>query len=98
MIRLNIGNAFDVVGERKQTNFVKVSDRVIEETYQIKLRNHKKDAVEVRVVEHLFRWSNWELKNLTQDYLKTDAQTIEFRVNIPADGEKIVNYTVRYAW
>ena len=98
MIRLNIGNAFDVVGERKQTNFVKVSDRVIEETYQIKLRNHKKDAVEVRVVEHLFRWSNLELKNLTQDYLKTDAQTIEFRVNIPADGEKIVNYTVRYAW
>jgi len=92
MIRLNIGNAFDVVGERKQTNFTKVSDRVIEETYQIKIRNHKKEAVEVRAVEHLFRWSNWELKNLTQDYIKTDAQTIEFRVNVPADGEKVVNY------
>ncbi len=98
MIRLNIGNAFDVVGERKQMNFTKVSDRVIEETYQIKIRNHKKEAVEVRAVEHLFRWSNWELKNLNQDYIKTDAQTIEFRVNVPADGEKIVNYTVRYSW
>ncbi|MBI5301915.1 MAG: DUF4139 domain-containing protein [Chloroflexi bacterium] len=98
MIRLNIGNAFDVVGERKQMNFTKVSDRVIEETYQIKLRNHKKEAVEVRAVEHLFRWSNWELKNLTQDYIKTDAQTIEFRVGVPSDGEKVVNYTVRYSW
>jgi len=98
MMRLNIGNAFDVVGERKQTNFTKVSDRVIEETYQIKLRNHKKEAVEVRAVEHLFRWSNWELKNLNQDYIKTDAQTIEFRVSVPPDGEKVVNYTVRYAW
>jgi hypothetical protein len=98
MIRLNIGNAFDVVGERKQTNFSKISDRVIEETYEIKLRNHKKEAVEVRVVEHLFRWSNWQILKSSLDYSKTDAQTIEFRAKIPPDGESVLNYTIRYSW
>ncbi len=98
MIRLNIGNAFDVVGERKQTNFTKISDRVIEETYEIKLRNHKKEAVEVRVVERLFRWSNWQIMRSTQDYAKLDAQTIEFRVNVKPDGESVLSYTVRYSW
>jgi hypothetical protein len=97
-IRLNIGNAFDVVGERKQTNFTRVNDRTIEETYEIKLRNHKKEAVEVRVVEHLFRWSNWQILKSTQDYAKTDAQTMEFRVKVAPDGESTVNYTVRYSW
>ncbi len=98
MIRLNIGNAFDVVGERKQTNFSKLSDRVIEETYEIKLRNHKKEAIEVRVVERLFRWSNWQILKSNQDYTKTDAQTIEFRVKVAPSGESAVNYTVRYSW
>ncbi len=98
IIRLNIGNAFDVVGERKQTNFNKLSDRVIEETYEIKLRNHKKEAVEVRVVEHLFRWSNWQIVKSNQDYTKLDSQTIEYRVKVAPDGESTVNYTVRYSW
>jgi hypothetical protein len=98
MIRLNIGNAFDVVGERKQMNFSKIGDRVIEETYEIKLRNHKKEAVEVRVVEHLFRWSNWQILKSNQDFTKTDAQTMEFRVKVAPDGESTVNYTVRYSW
>lgn len=98
MIRLNIGNAFDVVGERKQVNFTKVSDRVIEETYEIKLRNHKKEAVEVRVVERLFRWSNWQILKTNQDFAKLDSQTIEYRVNVKPDSESVVNYTVRYSW
>ncbi len=97
-LRLNIGNAFDVVGERKQTNFSKIGDKVIEESYQITLRNHKKEAVEVRVVEHLFRWSNWQIVKSTADYAKLDAQTIEYRVKVAPDGEQTVNYTVKYSW
>jgi len=54
--------------------------------------------VEVRVVEHMFRWSEWELIRSTLDYLKLDAQTIEFRVPVEADGEAEVEYTVRYQW
>ncbi len=97
-IRLNVGNAFDVVGERTQTNFSKTSDRSIEETYQIKLRNHKTEAVEVRAVEHLFRWSNWQILRSSTDYTKLDAQTIEFRVPIGPDAEQTVTYTVKYTW
>lgn len=98
MIRLNIGNAFDIVGERTQMKFNKISDRVIEESFQIKIRNHKKEAVEVRAVERLYRWSNWQVIQTTQDYIKLDAQTIEYRVKVAPDGEGVVNYTVRYSW
>jgi hypothetical protein len=71
---------------------------VIEETFQIKIRNHKKESVEVRAVERLYRWSNWQITQTTQDYNKLDAQTIEFRVKVAPDGEGVVNYTVRYSF
>ena len=61
-VRVTTGNAFDLVGERKQTNFhVDTGDKWIDESFEIKLRNHKKEPVEIRVVEHLYRWSNWEI-------------------------------------
>ena len=97
-IRLNLGNAFDVVGERKQTNFNKINDRTIEESYQIKVRNHKTEAVTVRVVEPLFRWSNWQITQSNQDYTKLDSQTVEYRVKVSPDSEGTVSYTVRYSW
>ena len=62
------------------------------------MRNHKTEAVEVRVVEHLFRWSNWQITQSNQDYTKLDAQTIEFRVKIAPDGESTVSYTLRFSW
>src|ERR1700720_456502 len=61
-IRVFTGNAFDVVGERKRTNFrVDSSHNWMDESFEIRVRNHKKEAVAVRVVEHLYRWSNWKL-------------------------------------
>ena len=61
-VRVTTGNAFDLVGERKQTNFrVDTGDKWIDETFEIKLRNRKKEPVEIRVVEHLYRWSNWNI-------------------------------------
>jgi hypothetical protein len=62
------------------------------------LRNHKQDAVEVRVVEHLYRWSSWEITEKSSPYLKTDAQTVEFRVQVKPDAEETVTYTVHYTW
>lgn len=97
-VRLYLGDAFDIIGERKQTDFRKLGDRSIEESYEVTVRNHKDEAVEVRVVEHLFRWSEWEITQMSQEFAKTDAQTIEYRLNIPANGESTVNYTVRYRW
>ncbi|HVU26859.1 MAG TPA: hypothetical protein VHG71_03895 [Verrucomicrobiae bacterium] len=99
-IRVTTGNSFDLVGERKQTNFkVDTGDKWLDESFEIKLRNRKKDApVEIRVVEHLYRWSSWEITAKSDDFVKKDAQTIEFRVPVKPDEERTITYTVHYSW
>lgn len=98
-VRIYTGDAFDIVGERIRTDYV-LSNRndSVEETFTIKLRNRKSEPVEVRVAERLYRWVNWEIVQHTHDFAKTDAQNIEFRVKVPADGETVVTYRVRYNW
>ena len=87
-VRLYIGDAFDIVGERVQTDFkVEYDEDWMEESYEITLRNHKDEDVEVRVVEHMFRWTEWKILEESHEHDKTDAQTIEFRVPVEADGE-----------
>jgi hypothetical protein len=60
-VRLTVGNAFDIVGERVQTNYKPLGDSGAEESFRITLRNHKEEAVEVRVVENLYRWTQWSM-------------------------------------
>jgi hypothetical protein len=98
-IRLYTGNAFDVVGERKRTNYrVDVNHNWMDESFEIRVRNHKKEAVNVRVVEHLYRWTNWKLIEQSHPWHKMDAQTIEFPVTVAPDGEQVITYTVHYSW
>jgi hypothetical protein len=98
-VRFYTGNAFDIVGERRRTYYkVSSQERWVDETFEIKLRNHKTTPAEVRVVEHLYRWSNWAISQKSDDFQKTDSQTIEYHVQIPPDKEKTVTYTVHYSW
>jgi hypothetical protein len=97
-LRLYVGDAFDVVGERVQVDFRRPSEKRLEETFEITLRNHKDEAVEVRVIEHLFRWSEWRMLRASHTYEELDASTIEFSVRVPANGESSVTYTVQYWW
>ncbi|MBZ0290578.1 MAG: DUF4139 domain-containing protein, partial [Anaerolineae bacterium] len=98
-VKIYLGNAFDLVGEHTQTNFQLIASNVLEETYEIKLRNRKDDeTVQIRVPEHLFRWSNWEILSSSTDYVKLDSNTIEFRVDVAPGEEKVITYTVRYTW
>jgi hypothetical protein len=97
MVRIYLGNAFDIVGERVQTDF-KRGDDWVTESYKITLRNHKDEPAEIRVVEHLYRWSNWKITDNSQDFEKKDSRTIEFSVPVAANGEKTVTYSVRYWW
>jgi hypothetical protein len=98
-IRVYTGNAFDVVGQRKRTNYhVDSNAHWMDESFEIRVRNHKKEAVNVRVVEHLYRWTNWKLTDQAHESHKTDAQTIEFPVTVAPDGEQVVTYTVHYSW
>lgn len=99
VIRLYTGDAFDIVGERVRTDFSMSSRQdQMEEAFEIKLRNRKTEPVEVRVTEKLYRWSNWTLVDKTHDFEKKGAQDIEFRVTVPADGETVLRYRVRYDW
>ncbi len=98
-VLVKLGSAFDIVGERKQTNFTVDADgHVITESFEIVLRNHKKDLVTVIVKENLFRWANWEITESSDKWEKQDYRTIQIPVQVPADGEKKVTYTVRYTW
>ena len=98
-VRLVLGSAFDLAGERRQSGYrVDSGKETAEESFEIKLRNHKKEPVEVRVVEHLYRWSTWRILASSDPYETIDSRTIEFRVKIPPDGEKLVTYQVRYSW
>jgi hypothetical protein len=98
-VRLYTGNAFDVVGERRQTNFrVDSNNHWVDESFEIKVRNHKNERVEVRVVEHLYRWLQWEITTSSLEHKKTDARTIEFRPTIAPGGEAVIRYTVHYTW
>jgi hypothetical protein len=98
-IRVKLGTAFDVVGERRQTDFkANTAAKVVEEAFEIKLRNHKGEPVEVIVRESMYRWSQWDLVDQSVPSQKKDARTVEFPVRIAADGEATVTYRVRYTW
>jgi hypothetical protein len=98
-VRVKLGTAFDVVGERRQTDFkLNSAGKVMEEAFEIKLRNHKSQPVEVIVRESLYRWSQWALIDQSVPSQKKDAQIVEFPVRIAADGEATVTYRVRYTW
>jgi hypothetical protein len=98
-VRLLLGNAFDLKGERRQTDFkVDNQQKTASESFEIKVRNHKKEAVEVRIVEHLYRWSTWKIATASDPYDRSDSRTIEFKVKVPPDGEKVVTYRVNYSW
>jgi len=95
-VRVFLGHAFDVVGERKQTQSRKITDRSREESYEITIRNHKSESVEVITVEHLH--GDWTILRSSHEYRQKDAGTVEFPVQVAPDEEKVITYTVRLQW
>ena len=99
LLKLEMGNAFDLVGERKRVDFtVDSTAKKMTESFEIKLRNRKDAPVEIRVVEPLYRCANWKIAVASLPFTKFDANTIEFRAPVPADGETVLTYTVNYWW
>ena len=98
-VLVKLGKAFDVVGERKQVDFhVDSSRKTMSETIEIKIRNHKKEPVNVTVQERLYRWVNWKILENSSSWNKEDSRTIHFPVSVAPDGEAVVTYTVKYTW
>jgi hypothetical protein len=92
-IRIKVGDAFDVVGARKQTDWRKAGKRTYEAAFEISLRNHKEEDVTVRVIEPIP--GDWKMTESSHKYKKTDAHTAEFAIPVPKDGEAVLTYRVR---
>lgn len=98
-ITIKMGSAFDITGERKQTNFNIDSKRqTINETIEITLKNHKTEDVKIIVRENLFRAPNWQIVGSNKTFEKHSADTIEIPVTVPSNSEERITFTVRYQW
>lgn len=95
-VKLRIGDAFDVVAEEIQTENKKITDRVFEQAYEIKLKNRKKEDIVVEVERYLGLY--WEILSSSIAYEKKDSQNIIFKVPIKADSETVLKFKVRYTY
>ena len=95
-VTVKIGNAFDLVAERKQTDFKKISDNVYEMEFAITLRNHKDTPVTIQVNEPI--GGDWEMLSSTYEAKKTDAFAAQFNVPVKSNGESVLKYRIRARW
>jgi hypothetical protein len=99
LVKVYVGNAFDLSAERRRTNFkTDYSGHWTDESFEIKLRNHKTEPVEIRVVERLYRWVNWDIPVKSDAFTQSNAQEIQFRVTLKPDEERVITYQVHYSW
>ncbi|QSV46622.1 DUF4139 domain-containing protein [Geobacter benzoatilyticus] len=92
-VRIKMGDAFDVAAERKQTEWKKIASDTYEAAFEIKLRNHKKEDITVKVVEPVP--GDWQMLSSSHPHTKGDAFSAVFQVPVPKDGETTLSYRVR---
>jgi hypothetical protein len=95
-LNLKIGNAFDVIAERKQTDFERIASNVYEVAYEVTLRNHKATPITVEVNEPI--GGTWRILQSTHAYTKTDAWAAQFELPVPANGTTTLTYRVRVTY
>jgi hypothetical protein len=93
---LHTGDAFDIVEERKQTDYEKVDEHTSESTFEITLRNHKSEPVTVEVNEPF--GGEWRIEESSFKYEKTSATSARFTVPVRANGRAVLTYRVRVRW
>ncbi len=93
---LHIGNAFDVVAERKQMDFQVLGPTAYEMAFEIALRNHKPEPITVEVNEPI--GGDWRMIESNFKYVKTEAFAARFIVPVEANGQAILRYRVRVRW
>lgn len=94
-VRLFLGDAFDIVSERKVMDRRRISDRVREEDVEISLRN-RKESEEVEIIVEELLYGDWTILQSSLPYEQKEAQKAEFRVKVPAGEERVLTYTVRF--
>lgn len=98
-VRIRIGYAFDLTAERVQTSNRRVAGLDWnEQQWKITLRNHKDRPVKVLVEEPTSGRVNRKMLRWSHDYEEKDFRTLAFDVDVPADGQTVITYTVEYTW
>ena len=92
-IKIKMGEAFDLVAERKQTDWRKISDNIYEMAFEVSIRNHKDSKVVVNVIEPIP--GDWEILQSSHDYKKIEAHTVQFDIPVEKDREGRLKYRVR---
>jgi len=95
-VTVHIGNAFDVIAERKQTDYKRIDTHTWEMEFEITLRNHKDTPITVEVNEPI--GGDWEMLNSTYKLTKTAAFAAQFRVPVAKDGTSVLRYRIRARW
>jgi len=98
-VLIRLGSAFDVIGERTQTDFkVDRARRQINESFKIEIRNRKDTPVTVLVREPLYRWSHWQISANSLPFEKINASTAQFTMDAAPNAVQTLTYTVQYTW
>jgi hypothetical protein len=95
-VRIKMGEAFDVIGDRRQMDYDILSSCVSESAWEVTLRNHKDEAIEVEAVEPV--GGDWELISTSHEADRLDSHTFRYTVAVPARGETKIEYRVRVRW
>ena len=95
-VSLVVGRSFDVVAERKRTDFHRLSDRSFSETFEITIRNHKDVPADVTVIER--HYGTWQITRNSDPFTKVDSDTMQFLATAPPNKSKVITYTVITSW
>lgn len=96
---ITLGTAFDLRGQRERTSFhVDKAGRAMDEAFRITLTNAGESARTVTVREHPNRWRQWTVTSSSVKPSEQTTDTLEFKVNVPANGKAVLDYGVRYTW
>jgi hypothetical protein len=96
MVTIHIGSAFDVISERKQTDYKRVDTHTWEMEFEITLRNHKDTPITVEVNEPI--GGDWEMVSSSYKFTKTAAWAAQFQVPVAANGTSVLKYRIRAKW
>ena len=92
-ISLKVGKAFDIIATRKQTSYKRISDKIYESSFEIKIKNHKNQNIKVSVIEPVY--GEWEILNYNYPYQKIDAYNFKFEIPVKKNSQSSLRYTIR---
>ncbi len=95
-VSLVVGKTFDVVSTRKRTNFTRISDRSVSETFEVEVRNRKEEPTTVNVWER--HYGDWKVRDNNLNFKKLDSDVMEFVLELKPNEVKTVRYTVETHW